>query len=97
MTDTILNRRDVQFQLYEVLDTETLTQRERFSEHSRDTFDAVVETADRMARDLFAPHNSLVDKDEPRFVDGKVSMLPGYQAGFRCLCRGRVHCRPLRL
>ncbi|MEP4465817.1 acyl-CoA dehydrogenase N-terminal domain-containing protein, partial [Marinobacter alexandrii] len=72
MTDTLIDRRDLAFQLYEVLDTETLTERERFSEHSRDTFDAVVETADRIARDKFATHNSAADKDEPKFVDGTV-------------------------
>ena len=42
MTDTLIDRRDLAFQLYEVLDTESLSERERFSEHSRDTFDAVI-------------------------------------------------------
>ncbi|MEP2614092.1 acyl-CoA dehydrogenase family protein, partial [Marinobacter alexandrii] len=82
MTDTLIDRRDLAFQLYEVLDTETLTERERFSEHSRDTFDAVVETADRIARDKFATHNSAADKDEPKFVDGTVKMLPAVKEAF---------------
>ena len=30
MTDTLIDRRDLAFQLYEVLDTENLTTRERF-------------------------------------------------------------------
>ncbi|HBM49640.1 MAG TPA: hypothetical protein DD385_05775, partial [Marinobacter sp.] len=51
MTDTLIDRRDLAFQLYEVMDTEALTQRERFSEHSKDTFDAVIETADKMAKE----------------------------------------------
>lgn len=76
MTDTLIDRRDLAFQLYEVLDTESLSERERFSEHSRDTFDAVIETADKIARDKFATHNSAADKDEPKFVDGQVEMLP---------------------
>ncbi len=82
MTDTLIDRRDLAFQLYEVLDTESLTGRERFSEHSRDTFDAVIETADRMARDKFAPHNSAADQQEPEFVDGEVRMLPDVKAAF---------------
>ena len=82
MTDALIDRRDLDFQLYEVLDTETLCQRERFSEHSRGTFDAVVETADRMAREKFATHNSAADKDEPKFVDGKVEMLPEVKQAF---------------
>ncbi len=74
MTDTLLNRRDLDFQLYEVLDTASLCDRERFTEHSRETFNAVIETADRIAREKFAPHNALADQDEPRFEDGKVTM-----------------------
>ena len=82
MTDTLIDRRDLAFQLYEVLDTESLSERERFSEHSRDTFDAVIETADRIARDKFATHNSAADKDEPKFVDGRVDMLPQVKEAF---------------
>ncbi|MEE2763462.1 MAG: acyl-CoA dehydrogenase [Pseudomonadota bacterium] len=82
MTDTLIDRRDLAFQLYEVLDTEALTTRERFHEHNRDTFDAVIETADRIARDKFATHNSAADKDEPRFVNGAVEMLPEVKEAF---------------
>lgn len=76
MADTLLDRRDLAFQLYEVLDTESLTERERFTDHSRETFDAVCDTAERIAREQFASHNSLADKDEPRFEDGRVVMRP---------------------
>ncbi len=82
MTDTLIDRRDLAFQLYEILDTESLVRRERFSEHSRDTFDAVIEMADRMAREKFAPHNSAADKREPEFVDGAVKMLPEVKEAF---------------
>ncbi|MBZ2168590.1 acyl-CoA dehydrogenase [Marinobacter sp. F4216] len=82
MSDTLIDRRDLAFQLYEVLDTESLATRERFREHSRDTFDAVIETADRLARDKFANHNSAADKQEPRFVDGAVEMLPDVKEAF---------------
>ena len=82
MSDTLIDRRDLSFQLYEVLDTQNLCQRERFSEHSRETFDAVVETSDRMARELFATHNAELDRNEPRFVDGKVEMIPEVKRAF---------------
>ncbi|WP_404364051.1 acyl-CoA dehydrogenase [Marinobacter sp.] len=82
MTDVLIERRDLDFQLYEVMDTEALCQRERFIEHSRDTFDAVVETADKLARNKFANHNAAADRDEPKFVDGKVEMLPEVKEAF---------------
>jgi butyryl-CoA dehydrogenase len=76
MTDTLLDRRDLEFQLYEVLDTIGLCERERFREHDRDTFDAVIDSADRLAREKFATHNALADREEPRFVDGCVEIRP---------------------
>lgn len=82
MSDILVNRRDLAFQLFEVLETEQLTERTRFAEHSRETFEAVIETSDKMARDLFASHNALADKDEPRFVDGKVQMIPDVKRAF---------------
>lgn len=82
MSDVILDRRDLSFQLFEVLDTDTLFQRPRFAEHSRETIEAALDTAEKLAREKFANHNSLADKDEPTFVDGKVAMLPEVKTAF---------------
>jgi hypothetical protein len=38
-----LSRRDVDFLLYEWLDVVELTKRDHFAEHSRDTFEAVLD------------------------------------------------------
>src|SRR5215211_7297663 len=72
----ILSRRDLDFLLHEWLDVESLTKRPRFAEHSRETFDAVLDLAERIATDHFAPHNRKADENEPRMVDGKVEMVP---------------------
>jgi len=72
----ILSRRDLDFLLHEWLDVESLTKRPRFTEHSRETFDAVLDLAEQIATDHFAPHNRKADENEPRFVDGKVEMIP---------------------
>ncbi|MCV2883949.1 acyl-CoA dehydrogenase [Aestuariibacter sp. AA17] len=71
----LIKRKELDFQLYECLDTETLCQRARFFEHSRDTFNAVLDTAERIATDKFAPHNTLADKAEPEFNGQSVTML----------------------
>jgi alkylation response protein AidB-like acyl-CoA dehydrogenase len=68
----IFSRRDLDFLLYEWLDVAALTSRKRFAEHSRETFDAVLDLAQQLATDRFAPHNRLSDTDEPRVVDGLV-------------------------
>src|SRR5438445_13138893 len=68
----LLSRRDLDFLLYEWLEVAALTERERFADHSRGTFDAVLDLAEHVATNDFAPHNKLSDAREPRVVDGKV-------------------------
>lgn len=53
-TGLILSTRDVDFLLYEWLDVTTLTERPRFAEHSRETFDAVLELGEQIATRYFA-------------------------------------------
>ena len=57
------------------LGIEGLNQRERFADHSRETFDAVLDTCERIAREKYAPFNRLVDTQEPAF-DGEKVILP---------------------
>ena len=62
-----MNLRDtLDFLLHDWLQAESLTQRPRFAEHSRETFDAVLDTCERIAREKYAPFNRLVDTEEPR-------------------------------
>ena len=71
-------RQTLDFLLYDWLDAPTLTQRPRFAEHSRETFDAVMETCERIAREKYAPFNRLVDTEEPRTVtepDGSLRVV----------------------
>ena len=55
MSETLLSSRNLAFELYEVLDAEALTQRERFAEHNRETFDAAL-AAHGEDRDGDRPH-----------------------------------------
>ncbi len=73
----ILSRRDLQFLLYEWLDTERLTERPKFADQSRDTYDDILELAERVATDRFAPHNAKADANEPYVgEDGRVVLIP---------------------
>lgn len=76
MSETLLSSRNLAFELYEVLDAEALTQRERFAEHSRETFDAALGTARGIAENLFAPHNRKNDENEPEYVNGEARLIP---------------------
>jgi alkylation response protein AidB-like acyl-CoA dehydrogenase len=68
-------RSTVDFLLYDWLNAESLNQRLRFNDHSRETFDAVMDTCERIAREKYAPFNRLVDTQEPHF-DGEKVILP---------------------
>jgi butyryl-CoA dehydrogenase len=63
---TMTLRTTLDFLLYDWLNAPELSQRQRFADHSRDTFDAVLDTCERIARDKYAPFNRLVDTQEPR-------------------------------
>ena len=68
-------RPTVDFLLHDWLKVESLQSRERFTDHSRETFDAVLDTCERIAREKYAPFNRLVDTQEPHF-DGEKVILP---------------------
>ncbi len=68
-------RPTVDFLLHDWLNVGSLQQRERFADHSRETFDAVLDTCERIAREKYAPFNRLVDTQEPHF-DGERVILP---------------------
>jgi butyryl-CoA dehydrogenase len=82
----IINRRDLDFQLFEVLDTEALTSRPRYAEHSKETFRAVLDTAEAMASEKFAPHNHKADAHEPTFDGQRVSMIPEVKEALQAFC-----------
>jgi len=71
-----MSRRDLDFLLYEWLDVVELTKHEHFAEHSRDTFDAVLDLSADIATKRFAPHNKKADHNPP-FVDenGRVVLI----------------------
>lgn len=76
MTETLLCPRNLAFELYEVLDAEALTRRERFADHSRETFDAAIGTARSIAEKYFAPHNRKSDEHEPVYQNGEAVLIP---------------------
>jgi alkylation response protein AidB-like acyl-CoA dehydrogenase len=73
---TLLSRRDLDFLLYEWLRVDELTKRERFAEHSRETFDDVLDLCEQLATRYFAPHNKKSDANEPTFDGEKVTVIP---------------------
>ncbi|HEX5515903.1 MAG TPA: acyl-CoA dehydrogenase [Gammaproteobacteria bacterium] len=86
MDAKIVNRRDLDFLLYELLDVEALTRRPRYAEHDRETFDSAVDLALRIASEKFAPHNRIADANEPQFDGERVSMIPEVKEAVDAYC-----------
>ena len=76
MPAPILDERDLEFMLYELFDAESLTQRERYSDHSRETFGAALNTSRVVAEKYLVPIRQKVDTNAPEFDGEKVQMIP---------------------
>ncbi|MDN7933388.1 acyl-CoA dehydrogenase [Burkholderia metallica] len=72
----LMSRRDLAFLLYDWLDAGALAALPRYAEHSRETFDAVLDTSERIAAELFAPHAARGDREEPHFDGERVTLIP---------------------
>jgi len=76
MTSRLLSRRDLEFLLYEWLEVTELCTRPRHADHSRETFDGALDTAERIATEVFLPHRRRSDLEEPHFDGEKVQLIP---------------------
>ena len=73
---SLINVRDLNFLLYDWLDLASLCERPRFSAHSREVFDAILEAALQLAKDRFADHAAKLDLNEPTFDGERVHIIP---------------------
>ncbi len=76
----LIPRRDLDFQLFEVLDAAGLCRLPRYAEHDRAVLDGVLDTAYRVATERFAPFAAASDASEPRIVDGRAWTIPETRA-----------------
>ena len=75
----LLNPRDVEFNLYELLDAEALTASDYYAEHDRETFNAVIDAAHKLAEEKFAPNAAKLDANEPTFDGTRVHVIDELQ------------------
>ena len=77
----LIPRRDLDFQLFEVLDCRRRSAACRaMREHDRAVFDGVIDAAYRIAAERFAPFAAACDVDEPRIEDGRAWTIPETKA-----------------
>jgi alkylation response protein AidB-like acyl-CoA dehydrogenase len=86
MTSLLLSRRDVEFLLYEWLEVQCLNVHDRYSSHSRETYDASLDVYETLAEEMFAPHNKKNDLMEPRLEDARVLVNAEIGEAIRAFC-----------
>ncbi len=76
MPAPLLDRRDLEFMLYELFDVESQLSRERYADHNRETINAAMDTAQTVAEKYLLPIRQKVDTNEPTFDGKEVDMIP---------------------
>ncbi|THF71706.1 acyl-CoA dehydrogenase [Deinococcus sp. Arct2-2] len=74
-----LSKRDLNFQLFEVLSSADLPARTRFAGQSRADYEDILGLAYTVAERHFLPHAREADLNEPHVENGKVRLVPGAQ------------------
>ena len=74
---------EIEFLLFDLLEVQKLADRPRFADHSRETFAAVLRTAQEVAGQHFAPHARKSDENEPRFENGRAVVIPEVKEALR--------------
>ncbi|UQO37843.1 acyl-CoA dehydrogenase [Burkholderia cepacia] len=75
-SELILSRRDLDFLLFDWLQVESLTQCPHFAGQDRFDYTSVLDIYEKLATELFAPHNKKNDSHEPSFDGERVTVNP---------------------
>jgi butyryl-CoA dehydrogenase len=76
MSEKFVSRRNLDFLLYEVHDVERLSSLPYYEDHTRETYELVLNTALKMSRDLMYPYFTEMDQDAPVLENGAVKVHP---------------------
>ena len=88
MAQVIADRRDIDFVLYEQLDTEALVKHPRYAEFNKKTFDLLVNEARNFAVKEILPMLADSDKNGARFENGRVITPDAYKKAYKNFCQG---------
>lgn len=80
---SFIDRATLDFLLYDWLDVTRFAIHPRFSDHGRETFDAVLDLSARLAAEHFAPHWKASDRNEPVLDGDSVRILPDITTALR--------------
>ncbi|MDD3473743.1 MAG: acyl-CoA dehydrogenase, partial [Syntrophaceae bacterium] len=88
MANLLVDERDAKFVLYEQLNVEELCQAETYGEFSRETFDMVMEAAQKLAEKELAPTNADGDSKGVKLENGQVTVPESFHTAYQRYCEG---------
>ncbi|PCJ62681.1 MAG: acyl-CoA dehydrogenase [Candidatus Hydrogenedentota bacterium] len=88
MSDKLVNRRDIDFNLYEVLNVEELTKHAYFEDHSKETFDMALDAAYQLAQEKFWPMYQIFDQEGVKLENGQAIVPEGMHEIWKDLREG---------
>ena len=81
MESAVVSRRDLRFQLFDVLGAEALCARARYRDHDRESLEAALELAIQIADEILWPNAPIGDRDEPWLDNGRVRVPSAVHEG----------------
>lgn len=88
MAQTLTDRRDVQFVLYEQLGIESLTKGQKFADLNKKVFDMVLSEARSLATKELLPISPEGDMEGCKFENGSVKMLESFHRAYELIKEG---------
>ena len=76
MAEKFVSEKNLRFLLYDVFDATSLLEYSYYEDHSKETFDMILETALKIGRDVIKPYLEEMDKNPPELIDGEVKVNP---------------------
>jgi butyryl-CoA dehydrogenase len=76
MANPLVSDRNVDFLLYEVFDVEALCRLPAYADHSRETFDIILKSSRKFAREVLFPTYKAMDAEPAHMVDGGIRVHP---------------------
>lgn len=92
MSAPLLSRRDLEFYLYELFEVESLASRERYADHNRESFNAAMDIAEKVAEEYFVPIRAKVDMNQPDWDGEKVIMIPEIKRAYDAVAEAGLIC-----
>ncbi len=97
MAEFFVDRRDIDFVLFEQLPLVKLADSERFSGQNTDLYAMVLNEAEKIATEVLAPINAEADREGCRLENGQVIVPKAYHKAYKLFCEGgwvALHTNP---